>query len=141
MNELLINIKTQLIAQIRATNNIERITNAMLNSILEGYRLWMEGNRILTVEEKSLLHEELSNYFIADLNYDTDLVELERGMVISDLDPKKHTEWEPDCKKRFYWRKQREFLMTTLEKKNGKSESARIINSIDFETDTILKNF
>jgi hypothetical protein len=140
MNELLINIKAQIIAQIRATSNIERITNEMLNSILEGYRLWMEANRILTVEEKSLLHEELSNYFIADLNYNTDLVELERGMVISDLDPKKHTEWEPDCKKRFYWRKQREFLMITLAIKNGKNESARIINSIDFETDTILKN-
>jgi hypothetical protein len=67
-------------------------------------------------------------------------VELERGMVISDPDPKKHTEWEPDSKKRFFWRKQREFLMTTLERKNGQEESSRIINSIDFETDTILKN-
>ena len=118
MNQLLENIKTQIIAQIRATSNIERITKELLNSILEGYRLWLEGNRILSDDEKKVLHEELSNYFIADLNYDTDLVQLERGMVISDTDPKKHTEWEPDIKKRFYWRKQREFLMTTLEKKN-----------------------
>jgi hypothetical protein len=140
MNELLTNIKTQIIAQIRATSNIERITKELLNSILEGYRLWMDGNRILSADEKKVLHEELSNYFIAVLNYDTDLVELERGMVISDPDPKKHTEWEPDSKKRFYWRKQREFLMTTLERKNGQEESSRIINSIDFETDTILKN-
>jgi hypothetical protein len=140
MNQLLENIKTQIIAQIRATSNIERITKELLNSILEGYRLWLEGNRILSDDEKKVLHEELSNYFIADLNYDTDLVQLERGMVISDTDPKKHTEWEPDIKKRFYWRKQREFLMTTLEKKNGQEESSRIINSIDFETDTILKN-
>jgi hypothetical protein len=140
MNELLTNIKTQIIAQIRATSNIERITKELLNSILEGYRLWMDGNRILSNDEKEVLLEELSNYFIADLNYDNDLVELERGMVISDPDPKKHTEWEPDSKKRFYWRKQREFLMTTLERKNGQEESSRIINSIDFETDTILKN-
>jgi hypothetical protein len=140
MNELLANIKTQIIAQIRATSNIERITKELLNSILEGYRLWMDGNRVLSDNEKKALHEELSNYFIADLNYDTDLVELERGMVISDPDPKEHTIWEPDSKKRFYWRKQREFLMTTLERKNGQEESSRIINSIDFETDTILKN-
>jgi hypothetical protein len=140
MNELLINIKTQIIAQIRAASNIERITKGLLNSILESYRLWMDGNRILSVDEKKVLHEELSNYFIADLNYNTDLVELERGMVISDPDPKKHTIWEPDSKKRFYWRKQREFLMTILERKNGQKESARIINSIDFETDSILKN-
>jgi hypothetical protein len=140
MNELLTNIKTQIIAQIRATANIERITKELLNSILEGYRLWMDGNRILTIDEKQVLHEELSNYFIADLNYDTDLVELERGMVISDPDPKKHNKWDPDSKKRFYWRKQREFLMTILERKNGQEEASRIINSIDFETDTILKN-
>lgn len=140
MNELLINIKTQIIAQIRATSNLERITKELLNSILESYRLWMDGNRILSDDEKKVLHEELSNYFIADLNYDNDLVQLERGMVISDPDPKKHTDWEPDSKKRFYWRKQREFLMTTLERKNGQEESSRIINSIDFETDTILKN-
>jgi hypothetical protein len=140
MNELLVNVKTQIIAQIRAANNIERITKDLLSSILEGYRIWMEGNRVLSSDEKKTLYEELSSYFIADLNYDTDLVELERGMVISDPDPKKHTEWEPDYKKRFYWRKQREFLMTALERKNGKDESSRIINSIDFETDTILKN-
>lgn len=140
MNELLTNIKTQIIAQIRVANNIERITKELLNSILEGYKLWMDGNRNLTNDEKNVLYEELSNYFIADLNYDTDLVQLERGMVISDHDPKKHTEWEPDSRNRFYWRKQREFLMTTLERKNGQEESSRIINSIDFETDTILKN-
>ena len=35
MNELLINVKTQIIAQIRATSNIERITKDLLNSILE----------------------------------------------------------------------------------------------------------
>lgn len=140
MNEILLNIKSQIIAQIRATNNIERITKELLMSILDGFRLWMENNRILSENEKQILLEELSNYFIADLNYETDLVELERGKVIKDLDPKKHTEWEPDSKKRFYWRKQREFLMTTLERKNGQQSASKIINSIDFETDTILKN-
>lgn len=140
MNELLLNIKSQIIAQIRATNNIERITKELLISILDGFRLWMENNRVLSENEKQILLEELSNYFIADLNYETDLVELERGQVIKDPDPKKHTEWEPDSKKRFYWRKQREFLMTTLERKNGQHTASKIINSIDFETDTILKN-
>jgi hypothetical protein len=140
MNELLLNIKSQIIAQIRATNNIERITKELLMSILDGFRLWMENNRVLSENEKQILLEELSNYFIADLNYETDLVELERGQVIIDPDPKKHTEWEPDSKKRFYWRKQREFLMTTLERKNGQHTASKIINSIDFETDTILKN-
>ena len=140
MNELLVNIKSQIIATIGAASNIGLITKELLNSILEGHRLWMEGNRILSADEKKVLYEELSNYYIADLNYDTDLVDLERGMVISDPDPKKHTEWEPDSKKLFYWRKQREFLMTTLARKNGQEESSRIINSIDFETGTILKN-
>jgi hypothetical protein len=140
MNELLATTKTQIIALVRATSNLERITSELIFSILDGYRLWTDGNRTLSDKEKKLLHKELSNYFIADLNYETDLVLLERGMTVVDSDPKKHTEWEPDRKRRFYWRKQREFLMNILEKKNGKEESSRIINSIDFETETILTN-
>ena len=140
MNELLTNIKTQIIAQLRATAGLTRITKELLNTILDGCRLFMDGNRELTSDEKKILLQELSNYFVADLNYDTDLFQLERGMVIQDLDVRRHTEWIPDNTKRFYWRKQREFLMNTLVVKNGQEEASRIINSIDFETDTILKN-
>jgi hypothetical protein len=139
MNELLINIKTQLIAQIRAAK-IERINVDALNALLNSYRLWTEDNRALNTDEKKILFEELCNYFIADLNYATDLVQLERGLVITDSDPKMHTPWEFESDKRFFWRKQREFLMSVLAKKNGAEESSRIINSIDFETDEILRN-
>lgn len=140
MNELLLNIKSQIIAQLRAATGLTRITKDLLNTILDGYRLFFDGNRELTSVEKNILLQELSNYFVADLNYDTDLVQLERGMVIQDLDVRSHTEWTPDSTKRFFWRKQREFLMNTLVLKNGQEEASRIINSIDFETDTILKN-
>jgi hypothetical protein len=139
MNELLINIKTQLIAQIRASR-IERITSEALNLLLSSYRLWTEDNRPLTNEETDVLFRELSNYFIADLNYASDFVQLERGLVIADSDPRIHTPWDIEGEKRFYWRKQREFLMSTLAKKNGIEEASRIINSIDFETDEILRN-
>jgi hypothetical protein len=139
MNELLLNIKTQLVAQIRAAK-IERINVDALNALLNSYRLWTEDNRALNTDEKKILFEELCNYFIADLNYATDLVELERGLVITDSDPKIHTPWEFESGKRFFWRKQREFLMSVLAKKNGVEESSRIINSIDFETDEILRN-
>lgn len=139
MNDLLQNIKTQLIAQIRAAK-IDRISFDALNLLLNSYRLWTEDNRSLSTDEKKILFDELSNYFIADLNYSTDLVQLERGLVITDHNPKMHTPWEFESGKRFYWRKQREFLMTVLAKKNGTEEASRIINSIDFETDEILRN-
>jgi hypothetical protein len=139
MNELLINIKTQIIAQIRASK-IKRINVDFLNLLLDGFRIWTDDNRILTKDEKSLLLDELSNYFIADLNYETDLVQIERGLVIIDHDPKMHTVWDIETSKRFYWRKQREFLMSVLALKNGSEEASRIINSIDFETDEILRN-
>ncbi len=139
MNELLINIKTQLIAQIRASG-VERINVDSLNSLIDSYRLWTDDNRPLTIDERTKLFDELCNYFIADLNYATDLIQLERGLVITDHDPKMHTEWEFETEKRFYWRKQREFLMSVLAKKSGSEEASRIINSIDFETDEILRN-
>jgi hypothetical protein len=139
MNELLLNIKTQLIAQIRVAK-IDRITVDALNALLNNYKLWTEDDRALSTDEKKILLEELCNYFIADLNYASDLVQLERGLVISDRDPKMHTQWEFEVDKRFFWRKQREFLMSVLAQKNGVEESSRIINSIDFETDLILRN-
>jgi hypothetical protein len=139
MNEFHENIKTQLIAQIRAAK-IERITVDALNSLLNSYRHWTEDNKALSTDEKKILFDELSNYFIADLRYSTDLVQLERGLVITDRNPKIHTPWVFDSRKRFYWRKQREYLMSVLANKNGTEEASRIINSIDFETDEILRN-
>ena len=140
MGDLLSNLKAQIIAQLRATTGLTRITEELLNTILDGFKVFLEGNRDLTLDEKKSLLNELSNYFIADLNYETDLVQLERGMIINDPDPKSHKEWTPDHSKRFYWRKQREFLMNILSIKISQNEASRIINSIDFETDMILKN-
>jgi hypothetical protein len=140
MGDLLSNLKAQIIVQLRATTGLTRITEELLNTILDGFKVFLEGNRDLTHDEKKSLLNELSNYFIADLNYETDLVQLERGMIINDPDPKSHKEWTPDHSKRFYWRKQREFLMNILSIKISQNEASRIINSIDFETDMILKN-
>jgi len=138
MNTLIENCRAQIIAQVKANNDITRITVRLIDAILEGFRVLIEDNRPLTEKEKSALKVELSNYFIADLNYENDLVELERGEALRDLDAKLHTEWVPRKDNRFYWRKQREFLMRTLRERNGDAESSRIINSIDFETDNIL---
>jgi hypothetical protein len=140
MNNLIASIKAQIIAQLKANPDITRITNKLIITILDGFRVLLEDNRTLNEKEKIILQSELSNYFVADLNYENDLVELERGEVIRDLDPKLHTPWDPIATNRFYWRKQREFLMKTLSKRNGDHDSSRIINSIDFETDEILRN-
>ena len=139
MNELIVTVKSQLIAQIKASNVI-RVTRADLTNLIGNYRLWTESNRELTENEKKELFVELTSHYVADLNYDTDFVVLERGSTIVDNDPKIHTKWDPSDFKRFYWRKQREFLITTLSKRNGQEDASKIINSIDFETEAILRN-
>jgi hypothetical protein len=139
MNELIITVKSQLIAQIKASNVI-RVTKSDLTNLIGNYRLWTESNRELTENEKKELFVELTSHYVADLNYDTDFVVLERGSTIVDNDPKIHTKWDPSDFKRFYWRKQREFLITTLSKRNGQEDASKIINSIDFETEEILRN-
>lgn len=139
MNDLLRTIRAIIIAQIKASA-LSRITTEHLNNILDAYRDWTDGNRSLDTEEKEILYNELKTYFTADLNYENDFVTLERGLVISDLDPSMHTTWVPDIGKRFYWRKQRDFLLSFLARKHGASAAAGIINSIDFETEAILKN-
>jgi len=111
-----------------------------LTNLIGNYRLWTESNRELTENEKKELFVELTSHYVADLNYDTDFVVLERGSTIVDNDPKIHTKWDPSEFKRFYWRKQREFLITTLSKRNGQEDASKIINSIDFETEEILRN-
>lgn len=140
MNDLLANIKAIIIAQIRADKSVGRITAVLLNELLDEFRVRIEEKRPLDESEKTILFNELSNYFIADLNYDNDLVELERGLSITDNDPKLHTPWKAEAGKRFYWKKQREFLMNYLGTRNGAEEASRIINSIDFETEEILGN-
>jgi len=138
MNDLIKNARAQLIAQVKAAN-IERITSELLGSLLKGFTFWNEGgNRKLTDSEYQVLYKELEEYFIADLNYENDLVVLERGLVISD--PKLHKDWQPDPKNRFYWRKHREFLMNILKLRNGSNEASLILNSIDSETEAILNN-
>jgi len=140
MNDLLTNIKAIIIAQIRADQTVGRITAVLLNELLDEIRVRVEEKRPLHESEKIILFNELSNYFIADLNYDNDLVELERGLSITDNNPNLHTPWKADTGKRFYWKKQREFLMNYLGTRNGAEEASRIINSIDFETEEILGN-
>ena len=136
MNELLETIKAQIIFCLKSKQG--RVTKDLLQQTLAKWPVFNENNRGLTQEEKNQLDEKLRNYYVADLNYDSDLVELERGIVIRD--PSKHEEWEPNKKNRFYWKKQREFLMKFLELRNTEHEISRIINSIDFETETILNN-
>ncbi len=137
--ELIQNIKGQLIGQIKSSG-IKRITKENLVNLINGFKIWTQDNRELSDKEKDELFIELSSHYVADLNYDTDLVVLERGNSIIDNDPSMHTDWDPEATSRFYWRKQREFLMEVLAKRGDKEQAAQIINSIDFETEHILKN-
>lgn len=137
--ELIQNIKGQLIGQIKSSG-ITRITKENLVNLLNGFKVWTQDNRLLSDEEKDALFIELSSHYVADLNYDTDLVVLERGNSITDNDSSMHTDWDPEATNRFYWRKQREFLMEVLAKRGDKEQAAQIINSIDFETEHILRN-
>jgi hypothetical protein len=139
MNEVISTVKSQLVAQIKASD-VTRITRDDLNNLINNYRLWTENNRELSENEKKELIVELTSHYVADLTYDTDLVILERGSTIVDHDPRIHTKWDPSEFKKFYWRKQREFLISTLSKRNGQEDASKIINSIDFETESILSN-
>jgi hypothetical protein len=139
MSELISAIKSQLIAQIKASN-VVRVTKTDLLNLIGNYKLWTENNRELNQEEQKELFVELTSHYVADLNYETDFVVLARGSSIVDNDPKLHTKWNPNDFKKFYWRKQREFLIQILSNRNGQEEASKIINSIDFETDAILKN-
>ena len=73
------------------------------------------------------------------LNFETDFFVLERGQSLVDMDLRLHEEWSPKIEERFFWRKQREFLMEILTKRDGTLSASKIINSIDFETEAILK--
>jgi hypothetical protein len=139
MNELLFNIKGQLIGQIK-NSNITRITEEQLKNLISNYRNWQENNRELNDTEKKELFIELSSHYAADLNFETDFFVLERGQSLVDKDLKLHEEWSPKIEERFFWRKQREFLMEILSKRDGVLSASKIINSIDFETEAILKN-
>ena len=136
MNELLTNIKGIIIAQIKADQTVNRISHEILNEYLDDVFVKSENKRKLNKDEKELLFQELSNYFIADINYDNDLILIERGVMI--FDPKRHIDWNNENNKRFYWKKQREFLMRTLGKRTDNKNASEIINSIDFETSEIL---
>ena len=139
MNELLFNIKGQLIGQIK-NSNITRITEEQLKNLISNYRNWQENNRELNETEKNELFIELSSHYAADLNFETDFFVLERGQSLVDKDLRLHEEWSPKIEERFFWRKQREFLMEILSKRDGALSASKIINSIDFETEAILKN-
>jgi hypothetical protein len=139
MNELLFNIKGQLIGQIK-NSNITRITEEQLKNLIANYRNWQENNRELNETEKNELFIELSSHYAADLNFETDFFVLERGQSLVDMDLRLHEEWSPKIEERFFWRKQREFLMEILTKRDGTLSASKIINSIDFETEAILKN-
>jgi len=138
-NKIIESAKGQIIAQIKS-GGVNRVTKSLLQKMLEKFTVITEDFRHLTKLEKDELLIELSTYFIADLNFETDLVLVERGSVICDRDPEMHTEWIPDTSSRFYWRKQREFLMKVLVKRDSATVASKIINSIDYETEEILKN-
>lgn len=140
MNDLLVNIKAMIIAKMKADQTIVRITESDIRDEISSFRVRTENKRHLDETEKEILLEALKIYFTADLNYENDFVELERGLVISDSNPALHEYWAPDNAQRFYWRKQRDFLMSLLINRHGGSNASEIINSIDFETEEILTN-
>lgn len=138
-NNIIDSVKGQLIAGIKSSG-VTRVTKSLLQDLLDNFKLMTDNFRSLSKVEKDDLLVELSTYYTADLNYSTDLILLERGMVIHDVDPTMHKEWIPETQNRFYWRKQREFLMEILAKRDSPEMASKIINSIDFETEEILKN-
>ena len=140
MNELLANAKGIIVSQITSDNTIQRVTEEMLKDYINDYKVIIEGRRPLVDIEKEELLKELKSYFISDLNYGRDLVELERGTIIADPDPEKHEQWAPDTESRFYWRKHKNFLRSFFGEKHGTERASEIINSIDFETEAILEN-
>ena len=101
MNELLRNILATIIAMVESDNTITIVTEDLLKEYLDDFKIRIEGRRPLNEFEKGILLEELENYFRADLNRGQDLIRLERGLVIADNDPEKHTYWEPDINSRF----------------------------------------
>jgi hypothetical protein len=138
-NNIIDSVKGQLIARIKSSG-VTRVTKSLLQDLLDDFKLMTDNFRSLSKVEKDDLLVELSTYYTADLNYSTDLILLERGMVIHDVHPKMHKEWIPETQNRFYWRKQREFLIEILAKRDSPEMASKIINSIDFETEEILKN-
>lgn len=140
MNELLANAKAIIVSQIISDNTIQRVSEEMLKDYINDYKVSIEGRRLLVDSEKEELLRELKSYFISDLNYGRDLVELERGTIIADPDPEKHEQWTPDTESRFYWRKHKNFLRSFFGEKHGTERASEIINSIDFETEAILEN-
>lgn len=131
--------KAQIIASIKSSG-VTRVTKYDLEQNIENFKVMTQAYRALNKDEKNALLVELSTHYTADLNYSTDLVVLERGLAVYDNDPTMHQEWMPETSNRFYWRKQREFLMDVLTKRDEPSVASLIINSIDFETEEILKN-
>jgi hypothetical protein len=138
-NSIIESVKGQIIASIKSSG-VKRVTKSFLQELLDNFKLMTDGFRLLLNTEKDELLIELSSYYTADLNYSTDLVILERGMSICDHDTTMHMDWTPETQNRFYWRKQREFLIEILAKRDSAVNASKIINSIDFETEEILKN-
>jgi hypothetical protein len=138
-NQIIESAKAQIIALIKSSG-VTRITKFDLEQNIENFKVMTQAYRALTTDEKNALLLELSTHYTADLNYSTDLVVLERGLAVCDTDPTLHEEWTPDTNNRFYWRKQREFLMDVITKRDTPSVASLIINSIDYETEEILKN-
>lgn len=137
-NSVVDNTFSIIVAMIKSDRDVPRVTKIYLESLIEVQRIFKEGNRELETEEKRQLLIKLIDYFKADLNWESDLVHLERGSTIKD--PKKHIEWTPEENNRHYWKKQREHLRSVLSKKYGNDEASKIINSIDIETNKILES-
>jgi hypothetical protein len=131
--------KAQIIGSIK-NSGVTRVTKYDLEQHIENFKVMTQSYRPLEKDEKNALLLELSSHYTADLNYTTDLVILERGLAVYDKDPTMHEDWLPETNSRFYWRKQREFLMDALSKRDDPNVASLIINSIDYETEEILKN-
>src|SRR4051794_30674474 len=85
MRDIIEAVKPIIISQIRADQSIQRITRELLEEMVVDVKVTAEGRRKLKSDEQKALLEELENHFIADLQYENDLVELERGKMINDL--------------------------------------------------------
>jgi hypothetical protein len=118
-------------------NSIEQLKSDIEEELNSNF-YFEDERRKLYEEERDILKEEIYNYCLIEFTLNDDLVDIKRGVIISDKDPSIHTKWEPD-QKRIFWTKQKQFLVQTFEKKMPSHKYGQIINSINHETEQILE--
>jgi len=140
--EHLVHVATTITIKLRQDehvykNSIEQLKLDIEDELNSNFYFDKE-RRKLREEEKYTLRDEIYNYCLIEFTINDDLVDIKRGVIISDKDPSIHTLWTPN-QQRIFWTKQKQFLVQTFEKKMPANKYGPIINSISHETEQILE--